>query len=69
MQTVKWKELQFSYAPNCDQCNKPFIDREVRLLGDFGNGGQAIVHQCCKSHWENRTGIIDVEQLPRFQKG
>ncbi len=62
MQTVKWKELQSSDASNCDECNKPFTGGEVRLLGEFGDGHQAVVHRGCKSHWEKRTGSIDAEK-------
>jgi hypothetical protein len=58
MQTVKWKELKSSDAVNCDECNEPLMGGEVRLLGEFGSSGQAVVHRACKPAWETRTGYI-----------
>lgn len=62
MQIVNWRELQGSDASNCDECNRPFKGGEVRLLGEYGDAHQAVVHQGCKSRWEKRTGYIDVDK-------
>ncbi len=59
MQTVKWKDVQSSDAPNCDECDKPFTGGEVRLLGEFGNGHQAVVHRAA-SHIGKKGRILSM---------
>jgi hypothetical protein len=58
MHTVSWKEVPYSDAPNCDECNIPF-GNEKRLLGEDEEKHQFVIHSRCKKSWLKRTGYLD----------
>ena len=63
MRVVKWREVEYSDAPDCDECNVPFASAQVRLVGEDQDHNQFIIHKSCKARWEARTGSADAERL------
>lgn len=62
MRTVRWREVGYSDASSCDECNKPFVSGEARLVGVDQNHAQFIIHKGCKVRWEKRTDSVDAER-------